>query len=425
MRGNRPSVVVLMVAILVVLACGCTTPSGGGELLWTEQFGTTEADGASAVAVAEDGRIAVAGFTRGDLGAPNQGDDDVFLRLLDADRAIVWTRQLGTPEDERPQGVAFHPDGGLLIAGLTRGNLGATSEGADDAFVLRVDDAGDTVWARQFGSPETDVIDGLAVGSDGRVVVAGTTRGVLQGTGYGVGVGDAFVRAFHANGDHAWTHQFGSVGEDYALGVAAGPGGRVAVAGGSSGDLADPLAPARLENDAYVRVFEADGTVAWTHQFGTDHNDSLFRVAFANDGTLLAFGATDGALAGASAGGRDLFVRAYDADGQVLWTRQLGGAGDDYAVGLAVTSGGQGIVAGVTASALTGASAGGLDAFVARIGAGGATVWLRQFGTAADDGARAVAIGSESEAIVFGTTGGVLEGTSSGGDDVFLRAYGP
>lgn len=423
MRGNRPSVVVLMLAILVVLACGCTTPSGGGELLWTEQFGTTEADGASAVAVADDGRIAVAGFSRGNLGATSEGGDDVFVRVLDADRAIVWTRQLGTPEDERPQGVAFHPDGGLLIAGLTRGNLGATSEGAYDAFVLRVDDTGDTVWARQFGSPETDVIDGLAVGSDGRILVAGTTRGILEGTGYGLS--DAFVRAYHANGDDAWTRQFGSVGEDYALGVAAGPGGRIALAGGTSGDLTNPLAPARTEGDAFLRVFEADGTVAWTRQFGTDHNDNLFRVAFANDGTLLAFGATDGALAGASAGGRDLFVRAYDADGQVLWTRQLGGAGDDHAVGLAVTSGGQGIVAGVTASALTGASAGGQDAFVARIGAGGATVWLRQFGTAADDGARAIAIGSAGEAIVFGTTGGTLEGASSGGDDVFLRAYGP
>jgi len=425
MRGSRPFVGVVMVAVLVMPTWGCTTPTSGGELLWTEQFGTSEADGASAVAVADDGRIAVAGFTRGDLGATNQGDDDVFVRLLDADRAIAWTRQLGTPENERPQGVAFHPDGGLVIAGLSRGNLGATNEGDYDAFVLRVDDTGGTVWARQFGTPSTDVIDGLAVGSDGRVVVAGTTRGVLQGTGYGVGVGDAFVRTFHANGDHAWTRQFGSVGEDYALGVAAGPGGRVAVAGGSSGDLADPLAPARLENDAYVQVFEADGSVAWTHQFGTDQNDHVYRVAFAEDGTLLAFGATDGALASTNAGGRDLFVRAYDADGQALWTRQFGGAGDDYALALAVASGGQVVVTGVTTGALTGVSAGGNDAFVARIGAGGSIVWLRQFGTAADDAARAVAIGPAGEAIVFGTTGGSLEGASSGGDDVFLRAYGP
>jgi hypothetical protein len=118
-------------------------------------------------------------------------------------------------------------------------------------------------------------------------------------------------------------------------------------------------------------------------------------------------------------------MRAYDADGHVLWTRQLGGSGDDYAVALAVASRGQSVVAGVTASALTGASAGGLDAFVARIGAGGATVWLRQFGTATDDGARAIVIGTAGEVIVFGTTGGALDGASSGGDDVFLRAYGP
>lgn len=425
MRGNHPFVVALTFAVLVMPTWGCTTPSSGGELLWTEQFGTSEADGASAVAVADDARIAVAGFTRGDLSATNEGGDDVFVRLLDADREIAWTRQLGTPETEHPQGAAFHPDGGLVVAGHTLGALLGPNAGNYDAFVLRVDDAGGTVWARQFGTSSTDVIDGLAVGSDGRVVVAGTTRGVLQGTGYGVGVGDAFVRTFHANGDHGWTRQFGSVGEDFALGVAVGPGGRVALVGGTMGDLADPLAPGRSESDAFLRVFEADGTIAWTRQFGTDRNDHLFRVAFADDGTLLAFGATDGALASTNAGGRDLFVRAYDADGQALWTRQFGGAGDDHAVALAVAGGGQVVVAGVTTGTVTGRSMGGNDAFVARIGAGGATVWLRQFGTAADDAARAVAIGPAGEAIVFGTTGGALAGASTGDDDVFLRAYGP
>jgi hypothetical protein len=423
MRGNRPFVVALTFTALVMSTWGCTTPSSGGELLWTEQFGTTFADGASAVAVTGDGRIAVAGFTRGDLGNTNQGGDDTFLRLLDADRATAWTRQLGTVENERPQGVAFHPDGGLVLVGNTLGALLGPSEGDYDVFVLRVDDAGVDVWGQQFGTPSADAINGLAVASDGRVVVAGTTRGVLQGSGFGLG--DAFVRAFQANGDHAWTRQFGSVGEDYALGVATGPAGRVAVAGGTSGDLADPLAPARTESDAFLRVFEADGSVAWTRQFGTDRDDNLSRVAFADDGTLLAFGTTDGALAGANAGGRDLFLRAYDADGQILWTRQFGGAGDDHAVALAIADGGQVAVAGVTTGALTGGSAGGLDAFVARIGAGGATLWLRQFGTDADDAVRAVAIGPGGETVVFGTTGGALEGASSGGDDVFLRAYGP
>jgi len=172
MRGNRPFVVVLMVAIVMVIVCGCTTPSGGGELLWTEQFGTTEAD---------DGRIAVAGFSRG--------------------------------------------------------NLGAASEGGYPAFVLRGEGAGGTVWSRQFGSPETDVIDGLAVGSDGRVLMAGTTRGVVQGTGYGVGVGNAFVRTFHANGDHAWTRQFGTATDDGARAIAIRSAGEATVFRNTGGTL--------------------------------------------------------------------------------------------------------------------------------------------------------------------------------------------
>lgn len=56
---------------------------------------------------------------------------------------------------------------------------------------------------------------------------------------------------------------------------------------------------------------------------------------------------------------------------------------------------------------------------------GGGHLWTLQFGTDADDAVRAVAIGPGGETVVFGTTGGALEGASSDGDDVFLRAYGP
>jgi hypothetical protein len=423
MREKRSFVVTLGIAVLALAACGDPMPSSGGDLLWTLQFGTSEADQGAAVAVADDGRIAVAGETRGDLGGPSQGGKDAFVRLLDGDRAVVWTRQFGSPVDDVVQGLAFHPGGGLVVAGLTYGDLGGANTGGYDAFVRRLDTDGQAAWTHQFGSIAHDVIDALAIDADGRVVVAGTTRGVLQGTGFGTG--DAFVRQLEAGGGHRWTRQFGSAGEDFALGVAAGPGGRVAVGGGTGGDLADPGAAPLGHHDAFVQVFDADGDVLWTHQFGTDLDDHVFSVAFAADGRLFAFGVTDGALAAPNAGERDVFVRAYGPAGEVLWAHQFGSAGSDYASGVAVAASDDVVVDGTTTGALAGDSAGDSDAYVARLGPTGAITWIRQFGTAAAEHTGGVAIGSAGEALVVGTTGGALVGASSGGDDAFLRAYGP
>ena len=190
-------------------------------MLWTLQFGASEADTVGAVSVRADGFIAVAGDSRGDLEGLNAGGEDVFVPLLDGDRTVVWTRQFGSAVDDWPRGVAF--------------------------------------WTEQFGTASTDVIDALAVDEDGRTVVAGTTRGVLEGPGFGAG--DAFVRKLDAGGAHLWTRQFGTGGEDFTGGVATGPGGRVAAVGGTQGDLADPAAGLRDENDAFVRVSDADGNV--------------------------------------------------------------------------------------------------------------------------------------------------------------------
>ncbi len=423
MRATRSVFVSFVASLWLLVACGGPAGPEAGALLWTLQFGTGEADVGSAVAVADDGRIAVAGTTQGPLGGALEGGWDAFVRLLDADRAVAWTHQVGTADDDRATGVAFHPDGGLVVAGSTSGNLFGPNEGGLDGFVRRVDDHGATLWTHQFGSAQNDVIEAVAVAADGRVVAAGTTRGALEGAS--AGLGDAFVRVVDADGVEVWTRQFGSIGEEFALGVATGPGGRIAVVGGTNGDLANPTAAARAENDAFVRVVDADGDIVWTHQFGTAVDDHLNRVAIAGDGTVIVFGVTDGALAATNAGARDVFARAYGTAGQVLWTRQFGSEGSDYSTGVAVAGVHHVFVAGSTTGTLAGEAAGGVDAFVARLGPAGAITWLRQFGTEADDRARHVAIGPEGQAVVVGTTGGDLGGPSSGGDDVFLRAYGP
>src|SRR5262245_14553164 len=76
--------------------------------------------------------------------------------------------------------------------------------------------------------------------------------------------------------------------------------------------------------DVYLRKYDFAGTIIWTRQFGTADIDVEFGVATDPTGVYAA-GATTGAFPGQSAAGRsDTFVRKFSANGDVLWTRQLG-----------------------------------------------------------------------------------------------------
>jgi len=107
--------------------------------------------------------------------------------------------------------------------------------------------------------------------------------------------------------------------------------------------------------------------------------------------------------------------------GSTKWTRQFGTAAFDAARAVAVDSAGQVVVAGDTEGALAGTPAGMLDAVARAYDREGALLWTHQFGTAADDQAFAVAVDAERQIVVAGRTYGVLGDATEGGADLFVR----
>jgi hypothetical protein len=75
---------------------------------------------------------------------------------------------------------------------------------------------------------------------------------------------------------------------------------------------------------------------------------------------------TDGSLGGTNAGGYDAFIRKYDASGTLEWTRQFGTS--EYDNGVSVSEDGLGgvYISGWTEGSLGGPNAGSRAAFVAK-----------------------------------------------------------
>ncbi len=104
----------------------------------------------------------------------------------------------------------------------------------------------------------------------------------------------------------------------------------------------------------------------------------------------------------AGSGRGDAVTIKYSWSGRLAWMRSWDGAahGDDAAVAVAVTSGGQAYAAGHTTAA-----AGGTDALVLKYGAGGTLGWKYILSTSNDDAARDVALDASGNVYVTGVKG--------------------
>lgn len=333
-----------------------------GTLAWTRQFGTSDSD--SAYVSADDSGVYVAGSTGGSLpGQSSAGASDVFLRKYDFDGNEVWTVQYGGSGSEHLRGVVL-ADGAVYVTGYTSGALpGETHNGGNDAFIIKYDLDGSQTWKRQFGSGDTDLVQGLAADADG-VYVAGQTNGTLPGQSSAGGY-DAFVRKYTHDGSSAWTHQFGTADTDIGTAVHSDSSG-IYVAGSTAAAFSGQSNPNPGKTDAFVRKMDAAGSVVWTRQFGRSQDDKA--IALAGDGsTLYVSGYTDSSLPGqVSSGGRDVFVRHYAVDGTLQQTRQFGTPEAEEPNALTVYDSGL-YLAGFTEGALPAQShAGDRDAFLRR-----------------------------------------------------------
>lgn len=85
-----------------------------------------------------------------------------------------------------------------------------------------------------------------------------------------------------------------------------------------------------VDDNVIVVKLNANGTLQQTTTFGTTGKDFGYGVSFANDGSLVATGFTDGSFAGfTNAGELDGFATRISTAGTIVATKQFGTSGND------------------------------------------------------------------------------------------------
>ncbi len=256
-------------------------------------------DEAFAVGLQSNGTIVVAGRTQV---SANPSTYDFFMARYSSTGVLVGSVTITntftgiTNQDDQAYGLAIGSGDSIYVSGFT---FSTASNSYDFALAkynsngfLDTSFSGDGKVATNFGGSSRDEAYGIALQSDGRIVVAGRTR-----TDDTAQWNFALARyqtsgALHTpfDGDGLVTTDFGF--NDEAFGVAVQSDGQIvaagitdAISGVNNGDFA--LARYNSSDGSLDSTFNGDGRV--TTSFGTG-DDKAFDVAMQSDGKIVAAG---------------------------------------------------------------------------------------------------------------------------------------
>ncbi len=366
-----------------------------GNELWTRQFGSRDPNGYYAedyvFGIASDSsNVYVAG--RATTSDGSYVASYPFLRKYDSNGNLIWTREFWLNYgqysfdpydfyyDESANGVAVDSAGNVYLSGYFVNQSGST--GSYDGFIRKYDTYGNVSWTYTYGTLNSDFGDKIATNGT-YVYASGITDGTFSGQ-TSSGYTDGFIIKLDVNGGYYWTRQFGSSLSDYFGPIAVTSDGGAVVAGKTYAAFSGQTFAGGA--DTIVLKYDASGNrvQAWTNQFGTSADDVPTGLATDSSGVYLS-GFTSGTLSGqTSAGSTDAFLRKYDLNGNVLWTKQFGTSGSDVANSVSVNTTGT-YVGGTTGGVFSGETAlGGNDAFLARFGGTTSGTITTVAGTGAD-----------------------------------------
>lgn len=447
-------------------------------------MGGASFDSGQSIAVDASGNVYVTGdftgtayFDPSDNTVSLTGDGtDIFIAKYDADGNYLWANRMGGSIGEIGRSIAVDAVGDVYVAGHFTGTAnfnpsGApanlTSSGNEDIFMAKYDASGNYLWAKRMGGSGYDRGHSIALDASGNIYMTGD----FQGAAYfnpsnnntsliSAGESDVFMAKYDASGNYLWAKSVGGLGTDHGSSIALDVSGNVHVIGWFYGtSYFDPSDNAVSLNsagslDVFIAKYDAAGNYLWAKKIGgsSSAGDAGRSIAVDASGNVYAIGDFTGTayfdhpnntVSLTSAGNGDIFIAKYDASGNYLWAKKMGGSGADYGNSIALDASGNVYATGnfrgtadfdpsPNTATLTSSGSGHYDIFTAQYDASGNYLWAQRMGGSNDDHGYSIALdasgnvyvtGEFRETAYFDPANNTLGLTSVGSRDVFIAKY--
>jgi hypothetical protein len=277
--------------------------------------------------------------------------------------ALGFAQQIKSAQTDIIHSMTYDASGNALLIGSFSGTVdfdpgpgefNLHSAGSTDVFVYKLDRTGALVWATSIGGQQTDTGYDIALDAEGNIIITGSFHDIVDfdpgpedfkmGS---LGQEDIFIVKLNAIGNFTWARRIGGTGRDEPQSIVVNTNGGIILTGYYS-EYAD---------------FDPGPNSALQQSFGEE----------------------------------DIFIAAYNALGDYMWAKSIGGTGVDMARSIDLSSANELTITGsfrntvdfnpgAGDSILT--SMGENDIFILRFHADGEFGWVRRIGgIESDEGA--------------------------------------
>lgn len=321
---------------------------------------------------------------------------------LNAQQSWGWIRTANGTSDESAAKLCTDNSGNVIVAGnfnsasavLTGSNVNNSGTGLRDIFIAKYGPLGNLLWVRSAGGNGEDEVTAICCDAADNVYVggqydSGTMNFGSTGLNNTSGFTDLFLAKYDASGALQWAKSFGGNLSETMTGLTsaanaiyfAGTFRSLSVNFGNFGVISSGGA------DAFVAKCDAAGTALWAKQIGGTQDDLAQDLAADNSGNVGVCGhfnsSTLSSYSLSSNGSYDIFIGRYDASGNLLASRVVGGPQAEYATALQCDPSGNLVLAGnfsspsLNLSSVTLNNTSGSDMVLLKMNASLQTTWAK------------------------------------------------
>ncbi len=361
------------------------------------------------------------------------GSHDIFAMKYAPDGTVKWLHNAGGRSGDVGYGVAVdgmhncYATGEIEDTAKFSSGVSLISKGGNDIFVSKYGMTGQLIWAKSFGSTESDKGYSMIANTNGDIFVTGFYSAHIYFDNIHLtpaGLADFYLLKLNTNGIVQWAKKGAGTENDRGKGVTLDRNGNIYVAGFFTGQAT--FSGTTITNNGttggFLVKYDPSGSLVWIRGncCGTSEYDA---IAIDENGNIYTTGyftgtITIGNTTLTSTGNADILIVKYDPSGNVIWAKKAGGPNEDIANGITVDSihrmfyiTGQLDDHGNFGS-LSVEAAGNRDVFIAAYDLNGSSQWVKSYGGTQRD----ISYGITNDRNGYILNTGIYTGTASFGN---------
>jgi len=181
-----------------------------GEVQWEKKYSNGGMEGANSIVQASDGGFLISGSTFITKSKDEDDLSDVWVIKIDENGELIWEKTFGSKAIDKIQSVKSTIDGGYILGGYIIQRMDSDGDG----WVIKIDSNGELIWEKTFGNISTESIWALQNTTDGGYILTGEKSDENN-----FGRDKTWIVKINNNGELIWEKTFGGSQRDYSRNI--------------------------------------------------------------------------------------------------------------------------------------------------------------------------------------------------------------